>query len=158
MREVFDGYFVTECGKVWSEKTKRFLKLRPLPSGYLKVSVGYPQKDHYIHRLVATAYIANPKNKKEVNHKNGDKTDNRVSNLEWATHSENQLHKTRVLGISSGEKDVKAKMTNKEVALIKKRISLGERPTHLAKEYGVTRKAICSIKHGRSWVTVEEGV
>ena len=48
-----------------------------------------------IHRLVALMFIKNPKNKKTINHKNGIKTDNRVNNLEWNTHSENVLHSYR---------------------------------------------------------------
>lgn len=49
-------------------------------------------KNHYLHRLVAEAFIPNPSNKKEINHLDFDKTNNKVSNLEWADRSDNQIH------------------------------------------------------------------
>jgi len=51
-----------------------------------------------IHRLVAQAFIPNPENKRTVNHKNGIRDDNRLCNLEWTTHSENNIHSFKVLG------------------------------------------------------------
>ena len=74
---------------------------------------GYPRVNLYkdgvgrqfsLHILVAQAFIPNPENKPEVNHKNGKRDDCRAENLEWVTHSENQLHRHRVLNSSSGGK------------------------------------------------------
>ena len=50
------------------------------------------QKHAYIHRLVASAFIPNPRGLSEINHKNFDKTDNRAENLEWCTSKENKVH------------------------------------------------------------------
>lgn len=67
--------------------------------GYLRVNVACDGKFRLclVHRLVASAFIQNPDNKAEVNHKNGDKTDNRIKNLEWVTREENIRHAHKVL-------------------------------------------------------------
>ena len=69
----------------------RILKPFATRSGYLEVSLGRKNK-RLVHRLVAEAFIANPENKSDVNHRNLIKTDNRVSNLEWSTRGENMQH------------------------------------------------------------------
>ena len=64
-------------------------------NGYRSVMLcdaGQQKKRLYIHRLVAGEFIENPENKSQVNHINGDKTDNRVENLEWSTRLENMHH------------------------------------------------------------------
>ena len=62
--------------------------------GYLRIKLIKKgmKKNHSIHRLVAEAFIPNPENKPQVNHKDTNRKNNVVSNLEWATNSENQIH------------------------------------------------------------------
>ena len=85
----YKDYYVSNLGNVKSNKTNRLLKIQKL-SGYSTVGLTNENK-HYcflIHRLVAEAFIPNPDNKLTVNHKNHDKHDNRVDNLEWNTQKE----------------------------------------------------------------------
>lgn len=89
------SYLVSDKGRVKSLITGRILKPQCCGSGYLKVMlrVSYKvYKNAMIHRLVAEAFIPNPEQKKTVNHIDGNKCNNEVSNLEWATYSENLKH------------------------------------------------------------------
>lgn len=82
--------------KVWNYTKKgKILNPQSKPNGYLNVCLSngeIRQKHAYIHRLVASAFIPNPMGLSEINHKNFDKTDNRVENLEWCTSKENKAH------------------------------------------------------------------
>lgn len=72
----------------------RILKLIRNPNGYLKVELSRngKRKQLLVHRLVATAFLRNPQKKRTVNHRDSNRSNNYLDNLEWATHSENALH------------------------------------------------------------------
>jgi hypothetical protein len=86
--------FVNKSGKV-SNSNGKILKAMPIGRrGYLAVRICRDRKTKilYVHRLVAESFIPNPLNKPVVNHIDGDKKNNDVSNLEWSTYSENLQH------------------------------------------------------------------
>ena len=91
--EGFDMYEVNAQGQV--RRKAQILKPGAIPTGHLTVGLcrgkGKP-KSMYVHRLVALAFLENRESKRVVNHKNGNPKDNRLENLEWATHSENNTH------------------------------------------------------------------
>jgi len=92
-----DKYLVTIDGDVFSLPRLRgsrrsLLKLKPGNDSRGYLSIKLPDRMKRVHRIVAETFIQNPHGKKCVNHKDGQKLNNHVSNLEWATHSENNKH------------------------------------------------------------------
>lgn len=87
----YEWYQVSNLGNVRSLiENERILKSSIKKSWYLYVNI--KKKHHYIHRIVAQSFITNPENKRTVNHKDGNKLNNSIDNLEWATYSENMKH------------------------------------------------------------------
>lgn len=95
--EGFENYEVRPNGEVVNTETGRVLKQHKNKNGYLRVSLYKNGKQKWLstHRLVAQAFIPNPLNLPCVNHKDEDKTNNNIENLEWCTHEYNNNYGTR---------------------------------------------------------------
>ena len=96
-------YAITEDGQIWSYRSNRFIKSFLRENGYLQailVKDGI-KKAYKIHRLVAITYIPNPYNYPEVNHKDEDRTNNNINNLEWCPHDYNCNYGERLNRIST---------------------------------------------------------
>lgn len=83
-------YCVTENGDVYSLRRNIWLKTRLDKDGYVVTS--FIRQVMKIHRMVALAFVSNPDNKRDVNHKDGNKLNNHYTNLEWCTPKENNVH------------------------------------------------------------------
>lgn len=120
-------YTIFEDGSVHSGITDIIMEQRINPNGYMIVSLNKNQLS--VHRLVAKHFIPNPYDYDCVNHKDGDKTNNKVSNLEWCTHTQNAQHALKI-GLRKGfvHVDVKREML--------KRVFMGEYISDLALEVG----------------------
>lgn len=104
-------FVISSCGHVVSLSTYQPMRITILPNGYyyLPIIVQKPKRithTSYLHRLIAATFIPNPQNKPQVNHKDGDKSNNCIENLEWVTQSENNFHATRILGHKRNTKKI----------------------------------------------------
>lgn len=101
-------YFIYPDGRVWSSVmgTGRFLKPHENNWGYYQVGLYYGEKKQktLIHRLIGIHYIPNPENKPCIDHINRDRSDNRICNLRWVTHLENNDNKGKQKNNTSGHK------------------------------------------------------
>jgi hypothetical protein len=155
-----DKFIVTEQGKIFSLPSRtgkgKERKLYTNKEGYQYIN--YLDADGMrhnlaIHRAVATAFIPNPENKPQVNHKDSNPSNNHVNNLEWSTSKENTEH-SKTMGKADkyqnrGEKHGMHKLTEADVRYIRQ--PSNESNWHLSKRFGVSVKTIEDAKSRRRW-------
>ena len=148
--------YVSEDGRIFSiyNGFLKQLKTGMHEDGYVKADHSINGKLIYtsMHREVAKAFIPNPKNLPQVNHKDGVKTNNHYTNLEWVTLQENNLHCCRVLGHRTGSKHTQSKFTEDQIRDIRKD---NRTLQAIAKDYGCYFSTIHKIKKRESWKHVE---
>lgn len=149
-------YEITREGAVINKHTGRRLKLQPNGKGYLRFGAQTEKGKRYflVHRLVASLYVPNPYKKEQVNHIDGDKTNNNADNLEWVTNRENRQHAVKNELQIHGDKCPWAKLSQADVYFIRSHPEMTRKD--LADRLGVSAHTISDIRLGRSWKTVEK--
>lgn len=151
---IIDGiktdYMISNTGRLASLKMCRDMKPAAGSDGYLEtvIRVNGEKRNVAIHRLVALAFIPNPEHLAEVNHKDGNKNNNNVWNLEWMTHYDNVIH-----AIETGLRDnyLPKKYSKKKIHKVCKLLEKGLDPSEISKRTGVSKSVIKSIRRGKSW-------
>ena len=167
MKEVFedlkgyeDTYQISEFGRIFSKRRLvgnkiifgRELEPQLTSDGYLKVTLSKDgtSKRFYVHRLVAMQFIDNINNLEQVNHIDGNKLNNNVTNLEWCTKEENQNHAVEHNLMQHGEARPSAILKESEVIEIYKAKGILS-SAQLSAKYGVSKNTINRILRGEKW-------
>lgn len=132
---------------------KPFVSKFGYPTATLSVK-GVNIKKH-IHRMVIETFNPTEDDTLEVNHIDGDKTNNSLENLEWVTKSENHLHRHSLNDAGRGERCNLAKLTDSDIPLIRKKYNQGVSSKEIATEFGVTYKTIWRIVTNQTWTHVK---
>jgi hypothetical protein len=154
LRSVYREQEVVDRSRIFKMRfNAKMMKFAIDRSGYLRVRLSKSgiKSMHSVHRLVMAAFAG--QSPMDVNHKDGNKQNNRFSNLEYCTESENLLHRYRVLGQQGprGSRNALAVLTEKDIPAIR---ADQRKLKEIADEYGVTAQAIWQVKKRRSWAHV----
>ena len=155
----FECYTISRDGQVTNTRTGRVLKFDITNMGYRRVTLSMAGKFKRIaiHRLVALHYLPNPEGTRQVNHKDGDKLNNHVENLEWVTCSENRLHAHRTGLARRGENHQNTNLTDKTVNDVCSLIAQGFRRKEILSQYPeVSKYQFDDIRRKRTWVHISK--
>lgn len=150
-------YQISNTGAVKSSCRNKEIIMSPALNTFGYPKVGLYKDSKYtsatVHRLVAEAFIDNPDNKPQINHIDGNKANNNVSNLEWCTNSENMQHawRERLCKPQNGSTNGMSKLTEQDVLNIR----ADERVLRdISAQYGVNISTISNIKNRKLWLHI----
>lgn len=140
---------VYENGTIFNTKTQKPVKFH-ISNGYLRCRIG--NKSEYLHRLIAICFIENFDSKQSVNHKDGNKLNNDIDNLETMSLSENTRHAHETgLNNNKGELNKSALLTKQKA----KEIFISNKPyKEISKEYNISISTISLIKNKKKWCSI----
>lgn len=161
LKEIFKNpnYLIDQEGNVFNKKgEKKSLLINRDGYWIVRLYKNNQVKSHNVHRLVAEAFIPNPENKRTVNHKDGNKLNCHVSNLEWATDSENVLHAISMglLPVKRGSEVHNAILSEEQVHDICQMMVDGYRNIEIINKFKTTSDTVKNIRAGKCWLHISK--
>lgn len=146
-------YEVSNLGRVRSKKTNKIMAMYKQNKGYYCLSLSYKSKTYHptIHRLVAEHFLPKIEGMNQVNHIDGDKSNNTVANLEWCNQRLNYNHGMKNFLYSHNENHYFAKLTNEQVKCIPEFYRLGFIRATIAKILNIESSSLEAIENGISY-------
>lgn len=149
-----NNYQISNLGNIRNIKRNfKILKCKKNTDSYKNVVID--KKIYSIHRLVALYFIKNSDNKPQVNHKDGNKLNNNINNLEWVTISENIKHAYQN-NLIKRKYNKNNKLNIWDIKFIKAWLKLGYKHKDIANKFNVSRSAITDINCNRRWRHINE--
>jgi hypothetical protein len=153
----YPNYLVSRRGEVWSIARRKMLSQVEGRRGYMLVNLyrGGRVRNFLVHRLVAMTFIGRIPPGKQINHRDGDKRNNRADNLEIVTPEENREHAKRTGLVVRGEDNPSARLSEKDVLAIRRMRAEGVRVRDIANTYDVSERTVYMLCRRKTWRHVE---
>ena len=154
----FEDYIIYKDGRILSLLTGKMISKRINTKGYYAVNlcINGQCKTYALHRLVAISFLDNPRNLPQVNHKDGNKLNNKLENLEWVTAKENVVHaiKTGLVNTARGKRTKNGRFEKEDIDKIRDLHCKGLSFQKIANRYNVSKSAIQFIVERKTYAWV----